>query len=286
MKIIRLSAIKYIFLYILFLNILKYIICQKNIWNYNKCKTYLNKLDIICNKISKIDMFSVCQIWETKDPSAINKIPKNCQNKKYILPLLIKNSNPPIKKDCVINTKIKLNPNEKNKNIEDLTKNDQEIQGCIKTFEKFVDIFSVELNEDEEEDDIEDLDPLLELRKKLNISNFCVDFSLNLISELEKNLKSKTIRNISRISKDEVKFNDYIFNKLYAHYQKENNDNICIDNREKEPIKYFETKKKINNQNFDENNELETYNIKSKKDCVEYGLKSSNEEVLICTKYE
>ena len=218
-------------------------------------------------------MFSFCEIWETKDPSALNKIPKNCQNKKYILSLLIKNSNPPFKKDCIINIKIQLNANDKNKNIEGLTKNEKEVQECLKTFEKVVDIFSLELNEDENVDD------LIDVKKRLNISNFCIDLSLNLINELQKGLNSRTIKNISKIPKNEVKFKDYIMYKLY-YYQKEKDD------KEKETIKYFDTKKTINNQCFDENDELEIYNKKSKKDCVEYGLKSSNEEILICTKYE
>ena len=38
------------------------------------------------------------------------------------------------------------------------------------------------------------------------------------------------------------------------------------------------------NLNYDD--EIEQYYIKSRKDCVEYGLKSPNEEIIVCTKYE
>ena len=92
---------------------------------------------------------------------------------------------------------------------------------------------------------------------------------------MQKGLNSRTIKNISKIPKNEVKFNDYIMYKLYYYNQKENDDNIGIDDKGKEAIKYF-----------DENDELEIYNKKSKKECIEYGLKSSNEEIVICKKYE
>ena len=45
-----------------------------------------------------------------------------------------------------------------------------------------------------------------------------------------------------------------------------------------------------NNYNYDNkvkyDDEIEQYYNKSRKDCVEYGLKSSKEEIIVCTKYE
>ena len=41
---------------------------------------------------------------------------------------------------------------------------------------------------------------------------------------------------------------------------------------------------KKKNKSYDD--ELEQYYIKSRKDCVEYGLKSSDEDIIVCTKYE
>lgn len=35
-----------------------------------------------------------------------------------------------------------------------------------------------------------------------------------------------------------------------------------------------------------DDNELENYYNNSKKDCVEYGLKSLEENIIVCTKYE
>ena len=41
---------------------------------------------------------------------------------------------------------------------------------------------------------------------------------------------------------------------------------------------------KTKNESYDD--ELEQYYLKSRKDCVEYGLKSSDENLIVCTKYE
>ena len=58
--------------------------------------------------------------------------------------------------------------------------------------------------------------------------------------------------------------------------------NIDFNVPEEEQVNNFEDKKK--NKSYDD--ELEQYYIKSRKDCVEYGLKSSDEEIIVCTKYE
>ena len=58
--------------------------------------------------------------------------------------------------------------------------------------------------------------------------------------------------------------------------------NIDFNVPEEEQVNNFEDKKK--NKSYDD--ELEQYYIKSRKDCVEYGLKSSEEEIIVCTKYE
>ena len=40
----------------------------------------------------------------------------------------------------------------------------------------------------------------------------------------------------------------------------------------------------MKNESYDD--ELEQYYLKSRKDCVEYSLKSSDEDLIVCTKYE
>ena len=55
-------------------------------------------------------------------------------------------------------------------------------------------------------------------------------------------------------------------------YNTDKNNKEYVDNDKKE------------NKSYDD--ELEQYYLKSRKDCVEYGLKSSNEDLIVCTKYE
>ena len=66
-------------------------------------------------------------------------------------------------------------------------------------------------------------------------------------------------------------------------YEYKNNNN--------EEKSYFPKSNKYNENGYikkfdDYDNELEDYYLKSKKDCIEYGLKSLKEDIIICTKYE
>ena len=54
-------------------------------------------------------------------------------------------------------------------------------------------------------------------------------------------------------------------------------------NTDKNNKEYVDNDKK-KNKSYDD--ELEQYYLKSRKDCVEYGLKSSNKDLIVCTKYE
>ena len=59
---------------------------------------------------------------------------------------------------------------------------------------------------------------------------------------------------------------------------------VDIDyNTDKNNKEYVDNDKK-ENKIYDD--ELEQYYLKSRKDCVEYGLKSSDEDLIVCTKYE
>ena len=257
---------KYIIKFIFFLYISNIIICQKKTWNYDNCKKYLKRLDIICIKINENEIFSICEKWETKDPLAKQKIPTNCQNRNYILPLLIKYSNPVLKKDCVININLK----DIIEQEEVIINKDEEIRSCIKTFGKFVEIMSLNFNDTDES-----IDPFIDLKKKFNISGFCVDFSLILINELEKDLQSKSLNKKFQSSKGKIDFFDYINISLFEYMQNENDDK-----------RYFDSKEEKKNNHKDYDNELEIYYKNSRKDCVEYGLNSLNKEYIICTKYE
>ena len=50
-----------------------------------------------------------------------------------------------------------------------------------------------------------------------------------------------------------------------------NNNSMNNTNNDKKKVKY--------------DDEIEQYYINSRKDCVEYGLKSPEEETIVCTKY-
>ena len=54
-------------------------------------------------------------------------------------------------------------------------------------------------------------------------------------------------------------------------------------NTDKNNKEYVDNDKK-KNKSYDD--ELEQYYLRSRKDCVEYGLKSSNKDLIVCTKYE
>ena len=65
-----------------------------------------------------------------------------------------------------------------------------------------------------------------------------------------------------------------------------NSNNINFNNKCKKE-KYHtihDNEKKKKTKPYDD--ELEQYYIKSRKDCVEYGLKSDEEDIIVCTKYE
>ena len=81
---------------------------------------------------------------------------------------------------------------------------------------------------------------------------------------------------------------------------KSKNEECNLVNEYKNGINYFYCEFKYNdsyfeniirNNLYDKNqtnydDEIEQYYIKSRKDCVEYGLKSQKEEIIVCTRYE
>ena len=72
-------------------------------------------------------------------------------------------------------------------------------------------------------------------------------------------------------------------NKFKLKFDLEESD-VDIDyNTDKNNKEYVDNDKK-ENKIYDD--ELEQYYLKSRKDCVEYGLKSSDEDLIVCTKYE
>ena len=89
-------------------------------------------------------------------------------------------------------------------------------------------------------------------------------------------------------------FYNYIYDEIKKQFKNEGNkfklkfdleeSDVDIDyNTDKNNKEYVDNDKK-ENKIYDD--ELEQYYLKSRKDCVEYGLKSSDEDLIVCTKYE
>ena len=278
MKIDLKKIIKYILLYLLQIKI---ILSQKNSWTYIKCKNYLNNLDIICTKITDNQIFTICEDWKTKEPLSINNIPKNCLNKIYILSLIINEEKYSSKINCVINIKEqKIMGKEFKNNNKHLYHIDEDIMKCLNFFENFEEIFTSIMNDyDGKKMKYNDL------KKKLNVSSFCIDLSLNLINQLENHVENKPLKNNTKSPKKEYDYNNYLNNKIYNCIKQNevNDEDKYISGNDN--MKYFEVNERgENNQGINNNdNELQSSQYSS-KDCVEYGLK--NEEYIICTKYE
>ena len=111
-----------------------------------------------------------------------------------------------------------------------------------------------------------EVDPL-KIFQNMNVPEYCIN-EYNILYQ------SVTESIISQIKKD-GKFN---FNIDFKTSLFDINLNIDTNNN----VSNKEDKKK--QKSYDD--ELEQYYIKSRKDCVEYGLKSSNEDIIVCTKYE
>ena len=281
MKIDLKKIIKYILL--LCLLQIKNILSQKNSWTYIKCKNYLNNLDIICTKIMDNQIFKICEDWKTKEPLSINNIPKNCLNKIYILSLIINEENTSSKVNCIVNIKEqKIMGKEFKNNNKHLYHIDEDIMKCLNFFENFEEIFTSIMNDyDGKKMKYNDL------KKKLNVSSFCIDLSLYLINQLENHVKNKPIKNNTKSPKKEYDYSNYLNNKIYNCIKPNevNDEDEYISGNDN--LKYFDVNERgENNQgnnNNDNDNELQSSQY-SCKDCVEYGLK--NEEYIICTKYE
>ena len=251
---LKFFVLYYLISLLMILYFIKIIRCSNNTWNYDKCKQYLNTLNIICTKIDETKIYTLCEKWKTKKPSVINNIPKYCQNKKYILTLLISTFNPPIKAYSIIDIK------KQNKEIEKYEK-DEEIEQCFELFDNFEKKYLLNFTEIKDQKRI-----LMEYKDKLNMSNFCIDFSLNIIIHLINNYKSNYNKS---------------YNKEIAHNQYTDFDDE--DNDFKEENNYFESSE--TNEKSNQANENES-DKNSQKDCVEYGLKSDKEEILVCKKHE
>ncbi len=82
---------------------------------------------------------------------------------------------------------------------------------------------------------------------------------------------------------DSININFDFQDEIFGHNKDIKNILLESKNEGNEQRKKNENNSNIKN-NYDD--ELEQYYINSRKDCIEYGLKSLNEVYLVCTKYE
>ena len=92
------------------------------------------------------------------------------------------------------------------------------------------------------------------------------------VNKLYKIIIEKIVSKITKNDKLNIKF----------EFKDELNDINFINDKNNYMFDHHGDKKK--NKSYDD--ELEQYYINSRKDCVEYGLKSPQEEIIVCTKYE
>ena len=265
---------------ILLLYSFKYIICSGNISHeqYEKCNEYINNLDIICKTIKENENgIEYCHDWEINNYYIIFIIPDECYNKMYNLELLVDNYDKLEKKriDLYID-KVKF-IEYKNKELELFKNKKEDIKNCFKNFYEYQKTKSLKSNEYNKHS------------KKYKISVLCYYTMIDIFDFIEKKL-DLIIKNKNNKEMDANETIDYYLKNIKIKNVENIMKNIYEYNNN-EKINYFD---KINNNdkngyfdNYDDNhNELENYYLKSRKDCIEYGLKSIKEDSIICTKYE
>jgi len=245
---------KILFTYVFYVFIIRKIfsVKQKTIkLSYMDCNYFINDLDIICTNFSEnLNGTNICQDWSIYNQSNIIYLPEECANNTYTIEEpennfinpIQKNFNITITNNFIIPKKYKSNPN---KYIN--------INNCMKVFTTFVDGCSLE----------EDYENCKKVKKKLNITDFCVNTILEIIEVFQNKVESYLNQNEKKV-----------FQKVRMIMPKKKS-------KEKKEVKIFQNLEPLNEKklNIFGDNEI-------KKDCVEYGLKSINEEILVCLKYE
>ena len=267
-------SLGHLFLLFLFNNI----ISSNVLWSYQKCKNYLDKkLDLVCIKFSEKyigNNTQICGKWIANNLFVLTNIPDECQNKKYNLNRLV---DVDVHKKNKIILPFYLNRKFisilRKKPLYNITKSNDEIEECFITLEKYFKFSFFNKN-----------------KKKYNMSNFCID----ILHKLQNNFNHFSKNDNSNIEQMDIDIY-YRYEKFKRNLKSQNNNNIKRNNSGDETViknnnpkeqKTEEGKSYFNMINKDDDNELENYYINSRKDCVEYGLKSLNEDIIICTKYE
>ena len=266
---------------ILLLYSFKYIICSGNIYyeKHEKCNEYINNLDIICKTTKKNEKgIEYCHEWEINNNYIIFIIPEKCYNIMYNLDLLVDNYDKLEKKKLNLYMDKERFIEYKNKELEVFKNKKEDIKKCFKNFNEYQKkIYSLKSNVYNEH------------KRNYKISVLCYYTMIDIFDYIEKNI-NLIQKNNNNKEMDANETIDYYFKNInIKNFEKIMKDIYEYNNNEK--INYND-KPNINSKNgyfdnYNDNyNELEYYDLKSKKDCIEYGLKSLKEDNIICTKYE
>lgn len=244
------------------------------------CIEIINNLDIICMEFKiMVNKTGICEKCEVRNFSNLINIPSRCYNKIYNLDLYVQNSNSSKK----LNFYFYLEPNNINYKISkgnNFKKEKKQIKKCAHFFNLYEKKCSMDV---ENKMKRKKCDKWLENYK---ISKFCYYVIIDIINNFENNVIN-IIKNITEGSKAfniNNTFNVYLENLKYENI--ENIIKIEFDKNKKQKNYFDEPRYHYEDEDYTNNDKLEIYFIKSRKDCVEYGLKSLNEDFIICTKYE
>ena len=261
--------------FLLVLNFAKKVNCKNKSWSYQKCKNILNNLDITCKNISKEkDGNYICKEWEINYLLDYFLIPEECTNKKYLLNFIVKNSNPPVNKKLYfyLGNNFEFQNKFINKNID---KNDKK-KMCLKIFEDLEKISNINITDE----------------NNINIKEYITNYCNNLLN-IENNPPFKNIEIMNNLKNKVV--NKFIIKTINKNIENKDNNQVIkniknkIENDEYEEEKENEEEVKSYFNSMKKNEEdIDNFNGHSKngKDCIEYGLKSIKEDIIVCTKYE
>ena len=220
-------------------------------WNYVDCNIFINDLDIICTKFSEdLHGTNICHDWTLYNQSNIIYLPEECANKTYTIEKPTNNFINPIQKNFNITiTNNYIIP----QNYASNTNKYNNVNNCMKICTKIIEEFPFE----------EDYKDIKKVRKKLNLTDFCINTILGVIEVFQNRVEFLINQSGTNLFQDV----NMIMPKTIS--------------KEKKEVKNFHNLEPLNDKDlhiFSDN--------EPKKDCIEYGLKSISEEILVCLKYE
>ena len=288
---------KRILRYILFLLYLYNIICSKDLWRYRKCREFLyNNLKFVCIKfrynLIENGTTLICDEWIANNLLSLTDIPDEC-HKKYYLYFSIDYNNTQIKITIPVFINKKFISILKNKHLYNSIKKNNEIDECFLILEKNIRVSY--LNKTKKRYEISPFcsDIINKLGSNFNYmnKNFTLDIEPkdleiyfryeNFKSNLNSRCQKKNIIQKKNVDDGIDKNNNNKIKKNFSDNKMEIKDKNNLNEKESDVEKSY-----FNIKNKDEDNELENYYINSRKDCVEYGLRSLKEDYIVCTKYE